>query len=187
MKYEVELKFRLDDLPAVESKLREIGAKEEATVSHVDRYFNHPARDFRQTDEAFRIRSVGETNCVTYKGAKIGSVAKTRHEIEVGIAEGADAAKQFADIVSLLSFRFVREVKKTRRSLSLDWQNRSYELALDFVSTLGNFLEIELIAEAAERENAEAAVWELAKALGLAVAEPRSYLDMLIESDGSLG
>lgn len=187
MKYEVELKFRLDGLPAVESKLREFGAKEEAPVSHVDRYYNHPARDFRKTDEAFRIRTVGEKNCVTYKGAKIGSVAKTRHEIEVGLAEGTDAAKQFADIVDLLSFRFVREVKKTRRGFSLDWQNRSYELALDFVSVLGNFLEIELIVEAAERENAEAAVWELARALGLSVSEPRSYLDMLLESDGTLG
>ena len=184
MKYEVELKFRIEDLPKIEGQIRSLGSIEQSVVTHIDRYFNHPSRDFRQTDEAFRIRSVGHRNCVTYKGAVIGSVAKTRHEIEVGIADGEENAGQFAEIVQHLGFRFVREVRKTRRSFSLNWNQRTYELALDSLPSLGDFLEVELLAENAERENAEAAVWQLARSFGLTVAEPRSYLDMLIEADG---
>ena len=80
-------------------------------VEQVDRYFNHPARDFGVTDEAFRIRSVGDANCVTYKGPRIDSVTKTRREIEVSFAEGSDAASQMTDIWQSLGFRFVREVR----------------------------------------------------------------------------
>ena len=41
----------------------------------------------------------------------------------------------------------------------------------------------QLIAEDHEREAAESAVWELAGTLGLTLAEPRSYLDLMRESD----
>ena len=183
MKYEVELKFRLETFEVVEPALRQMGAIESSVVSHVDRYFNHPSRDFRSTDEAFRIRSVGDHNCVTYKGAVIGEVAKTRHEIEVGFADGSQSAEQMLEIVRLLGFRFVREVRKTRRSFRLKWHGRDYELAFDQLPELGCFLEIELIADCDDRNAAESAVWELARSLGFSDAEQRSYLDLLLECD----
>lgn len=117
------------------------------------------------------------------QGGSPGTVAKTRHEIEVGIADGANAAGQFDQIVRLLGFRFVREVRKQRRAISLKWNGRVFELSLDEVPGLGRFLEIELIAESDSRHEAEVAVWELARSLGLSVAESRSYLDLLVESD----
>ncbi len=184
--YEVELKFRIDTPRPVDVELQQIGAVEVDVVSHVDRYFNHPSRDFRSTDEAFRIRSIGKDNCVTYKGAVQGAVAKTRHEIEVEFAEGVEAAQQLFDMVQLLGFRFVREVRKSRRSYTLSRNRFDFVLAVDDVPGLGRFLEIELLAENDQREAAEAAVWELAHSLNLTVAEPRSYLDLLLESDGPL-
>ncbi len=183
MKYEVELKFRLEQFHSVEAVLQRLGATEKSVVSHVDRYFNHPSRDFRSTDEAFRIRSVGEDNCVTYKGAVIGTVAKTRHEVEVAFASGIEAVQRLDEIVRLLGFRPVREVRKNRRNFTLNWNDRVYELALDDVPGLGRFLEIELIAENDDRKQAEEDVWKLARTLGLSTAEPRSYLDMLVELD----
>lgn len=183
MTYEVELKFRLNDFQAVSDALRAMGAVEQSESSHVDRYFNHPSRDFRTTDEAFRIRSVDEGNFLTYKGAVIGQVAKTRREIEVPFEEGADQAEKLFELITLLGFRFVREVRKSRKSLTLDWNSRHYELALDDVPRLGQFLEIELIADDHERENAEKAVWALAHALNLNVPEPKSYLNLLLESE----
>jgi adenylate cyclase class 2 len=184
--YEVELKFRIETVRPIEVELQQIGAVETDVVFHNDRYFNHPSRDFRSTDEAFRIRSIGEANCVTYKGAVQGSVAKTRHEIEVEFAEGAEASAQLFNMVQLLGFRFVREVHKSRRSYTLSKNRFDFVLAVDDVPGLGRFLEIELLAENEQREAAEAAVWELARHLKLTVAEPRSYLDLLLESDGSL-
>lgn len=183
MKYEVELKFRLNDLLSMESRLRELKSIERGTVVQVDRYFNHPSRDFRTTDEAFRIRSINDRNRVTYKGAVIGSVAKTRHEIEVSFADGAEAAQKLIEIVDMLGFHFVREVRKTRRSYSLAWCGRDYDIALDDVPPVGQFLEIELTSDGQERERTEAAVWNLATQLGLSEAESRTYLQMLLESD----
>src|SRR5205085_2625708 len=58
MQYEVEQKFRLSDLPGIDEKLRQLGAVDGPTVVQVDCYFRHPSRDFAQTDEALRIRTV---------------------------------------------------------------------------------------------------------------------------------
>jgi adenylate cyclase class 2 len=184
MSYEVELKFRLENVLRVEEFLCRLGCVENSVMPHIDRYFNHPCRDFRTTDEAFRVRSVGEANCLTYKGAVIGRVAKTRREIEIPFIDGSDNADKLREMVELMGFRFVREVRKTRRSMTLDWSGRRYELALDEVPPLGCFLEIEVFADDDQRENAEKAVWNLAHELGLTVAEPRSYLHLLLESDG---
>ncbi len=184
--YEVELKFRIETSRPIEVELQQSGAVEVDVVSHVDRYFNHPSRDFRSTDEAFRIRSIGEVNCVTYKGAVQGTVAKTRHEIEVEFAEGAVEAQKLFEMVQLLGFRFVREVRKTRRSYTLSKNRFDFVLAVDDVPGLGRFLEIEVLAKNDRREAAEAAVWKLAHSLNLTAAESRSYLDLLLESDGSL-
>ena len=184
MKYEVELKFRLVGVDAVESCLRELGASERPAVSQTDRYYNHPTRDFRVTDEAFRIRSIDHHNCITYKGAVVGEMAKTRHEVEVEFADGADASRKLAEIVGMLGFRFVREVRKTRRSFSVNWSGRDYEIAIDDVPPLGQFLEIELSADEEDRSIAEQAVWQLARKLGLTVPESGTYLQMLLDTDG---
>lgn len=184
MMYEVELKFRLKAPQDVKETLLSLGASEQSRVTHADRYFNHPSRDFRSTDEAFRIRSVDGANAVTYKGPKIGKVAKTRHEIEVGFDHGPESVQKLDEVVRMLGFRFVREVRKFRQAFTLTLAERDFELAFDDVPGLGHFLEIELIAEPDGREAAEAAVWELAGKLGLSVPETRSYLDLLIESDG---
>jgi adenylate cyclase class 2 len=184
-RYEVELKFPLAQNHAIDEKLRQRGAVEKPAVHHVDRYFNHPSRDFRSTDEAFRIRSVGDENCVTYKGAVLGAIAKTRHEIEIDFASGPDSATRFHEMVQMLGFQFVREVRKSRRSFSLEWNQSHFQLAIDEVPEIGCFLEIELLTEADGLKAAEAAVWELARSLELSTTEPRSYLDLLLERDKS--
>lgn len=183
MDLEVELKFRMLDAVQMETLLRQRGAIESGTERQIDRYFNHPSRDFRSTDEAFRIRTSGNENCITYKGAVLGTAAKTRHEIEIGFADGPQTVEQLMEVLRLLSFRFVREVEKSRRSFTLKENGRAFELALDTVPGLGAFLEIELLATADQRHVAEAAVWELARSLELKVAEKRSYLDLLLEAD----
>ena len=182
VQYEVELKFPLPDSRDVLARLAGLGAVVAAPVGQVDRYFNHPARDFGVTDEAFRIRSVGDANCVTYKGPIIDPTTKTRREIEVSFADGPDAASQMADIWQSLGFRFVREVRKTRTPLTLNWQQRVYELALDDVPPLGTFLEIELLADEAGRDAARDAILALAHELGLTNSERRSYLELLLGS-----
>lgn len=180
MLYEVELKFPLPDCREILNRLAELGAVAESPQEQVDRYFNHPARDFRETNEAFRIRSVGTANCLTYKGPVVDRATKTRREIEIAIAEGPDAVIQMEQMLTLLGFRAVREVRKVRTPHSLIWHDRRFELALDEVPSIGTFLEIELIADEAGRDAARDAILELAAFLKLPQPERRSYLELVL-------
>lgn len=190
MHFEVEQKFPVDDAAALERRLRELGAKDAGAagagiVEQVDRYFNHPARDFARTDEALRLRQVGEANFVTYKGPKLDATTKTRREIELPLPSGAAAAEGFAELLAALGFRSVAEVRKTRRLLEIPWDGCTIEAALDDVAGLGTFLELELSAEGeaegAEVRGAKARIASLAAALQLERSERRSYLELLLE------
>ncbi|HTI51012.1 MAG TPA: class IV adenylate cyclase [Planctomycetaceae bacterium] len=181
--YEVELKFPLADPQPVLDRLVAWGAESGGTVEQCDVYFRHPQRDFGQTDEALRVRSAGEFNCVTYKGPVVDSHTKTRREIEVLIADGADAASHFSEILGLLGFQPVRSVRKKRSLWHLVWQNRQFEIAVDDVVDLGPFLEIETQSDEAGRAAASRTVLTLAAGLGLSEPEPTSYLGLLLARD----
>ncbi|MFT3772291.1 MAG: class IV adenylate cyclase [Minicystis sp.] len=75
---EVELKYRLADSVDVPKLLAAYGAQVAGERTQRDVYFQHPVRDFRQTDEAFRIRCSDETNVLTYKGPLLDRVSKAR-------------------------------------------------------------------------------------------------------------
>ncbi len=91
MQYEVENKFKIANVTAMVRQLEELGAVFRPAIEQVDTYFQHPAHVFAQTDEALRIRRIGTTNLITYKGPKIDQATKTRHEIELPLAAGAAA------------------------------------------------------------------------------------------------
>ena len=181
--YEVELKFPLSDLWPVAAQLAAMGARPDAPIWQSDLYFAHPQRDFEKTDEALRIRTVGERNFVTYKGPVIDSRTKTRHEIEVPLGDGPDVARQFAEVLEALGFRRVREVRKHRIPHHLTCDGRKFEIVLDEVDDLGSFVEIETLADETERSAARDAILALAARLGLTNPERKSYLCLLLERD----
>ncbi len=150
MTFEVEQKFRLTDVAAFETKLVKLGTVIGVAVTQADRYFNHPARDFAKTDEALRIRSAGEQNFVTYKGPKIDATTKTRREIELAVPPGDEGARQFADLLVALGFREVATVRKQRRTARCNWEGWAAEIALDDVEGVGQFCEIEFVAQEAD-------------------------------------
>lgn len=183
MRYEVEQKFQVTDLVRLENALGALGAIAGDVLVQVDQYWNHPARDFALTDEALRIRRVGEQNFVTYKGPKLDATTKTRRELELPIAGGEMGASQFAELLLALGFLRVAEVRKTRRPFEIRWQNQNLEVALDQVAGIGSFVELELMVEATGLEQAKACLISLATELGLAESERRSYLELLLGSD----
>jgi adenylate cyclase class 2 len=178
---EVEQKFRVANQAAVLSVLEGRAIKLGHAQLQVDRYFNHPSRDFAETDEALRIRQVGEQNYVTYKGPKLDRTTKTRREIEVPISPGRTAADGFAAIFIELGFRPVAEVRKNRRKAIVDRSGRSIEIALDEVEQVGAFVELECSAVQGDMETAKAAIAALAAELGLTKNERKSYLELLLE------
>ncbi len=177
--YEVELKFPLPDPAAFVRRLAACGARPGPELDQADVYFNHPARDFGQTDEAFRIRSVAGSACVTYKGPVVDARTKTRREIEVPLA-GDGAREKFAEILKLLGFRPVREVRKRRRTYHLAWQDREFEVSVDEVHGLGAFAEFETLADEAGRATAVNAILVLVSQFQLPPPERKSYLSLLL-------
>jgi adenylate cyclase class 2 len=180
--YEVELKFPLVDAAPVIRQLALLGAEERAPQEQIDLYFNHPARDFESTDEALRIRSAGDRHVVTYKGPIVDSQTKTRREIEISLG-GDDAAGQFGEILRLLSFRPVSEVCKHRQPYLCTWRGRRFEIALDAVAGLGQFIEIETQADEVGRAAAIEEILAFASQFQLGQPEKRSYLCLLLEAE----
>jgi adenylate cyclase class 2 len=180
MRYEVELKFPVPDVAVVEKRVAELGATIADRRLEVDLYFAHPAKDFAQTDEALRIRTIGEANYVTYKGPKIDQTTKTREEIELPLPGGPQGYAEGRRLLEALGFRPVAEVRKHRRKAKIAWQGRNVEASLDEVDSLGAFVELELIASADELEPAKETILQLAASLGLSGSQKRSYLEMLL-------
>lgn len=185
MSFEVEVKYRGVDHDQLVGKLAELGAEPQGRVEQADLYMNHPARDFAVTNEAFRIRRIGDENRITYKGPKHAGPTKTREEIEIPFAPGPDEFEGLARLFELLSFRSVATIRKRRESFHLRFDDHDLEIALDRAEGLGDFAEIEAIAaDSADLPRAQKAVLGLAQRLGLSEVEPRSYLRMDLENRG---
>jgi adenylate cyclase class 2 len=180
MPWEVEQKFRVDRFQDVMQALQKLGATLSAPIVQSDHYFNHPSRDFQRTDEAFRLRRQGAANCLTYKGPKVDPETKTRRELELPLPPGETMIEQYRELLEALGFLYVATVGKTRRTASLAWNSRPFEVALDEVPPLGTFVELETAAVDAELDAAQAALAALAQRLGLSHVERRSYLELLL-------
>ena len=183
MPYEVEMKFPVGNVQSLVAHLTKRGAVHVRTVEQTDAYFNHPSRDFAETDEAFRVRSVDGQHFVTYKGPLLDSETKTRHEIEVPVGTSERHGDEFQEILVHLGFREVRSVTKRRDYYTLDFENRPFEVCVDHVNGLGQFIELETIADEATLNAARESVQRLARHLGLEHPERRSYLQLLLEMD----
>jgi adenylate cyclase class 2 len=178
MHYEVEQKHPVADVDRFLAELAARGITLGQVELHVDTYYNHPSRDFAQTDEALRIRRIGDTNCITYKGPKIDKTTKTRRELELPIPAGSESAAQFAELLTVLGFTRVAAVAKSRRSFSIDFNDRSVTGTLDEVDGVGTFAELEITTDENGLEAAKQVVVSLAEDLKLGPSERRSYLEM---------
>ena len=188
--YEVEQKFRVTDPAALEARLVGLAARFREPVEQVDRYFAHPCRDFVKTDEALRLRRVGDDVAATWKGPRIDSASKTRRELELGLAQvpplpggprgGPATLDRWTELLEALGFRRVRDVSKRRRAARVPWQGTEVEAALDRVEGIGDFLELELQAAEGEVPLATACIESLARTLGCDAQERRSYLELVI-------
>ncbi len=179
---EVEVKYRSADWDTLRAKLAALGAVAAATRTDVDHYFNAPDRDFARTDEALRIRRVGDANFITYKGPKTDAATKTRTEIELPIEAGDAGADTATRLLTALGYRPVLVVAKTREVWAFTRDGFAVEACLDDAGGLGKFVELEVLAEPHRFEAAKAAVLRTAAELGLTDVERRSYLAMHLQA-----
>jgi adenylate cyclase class 2 len=178
--YEVEQKHLVEDERGLFERLAERGVVIGPAVEQADRYFAHPSRDFSQTDEALRIRVVGDQSFVTFKGPKLDAATKTRRELELPLAASDAEGAKFAELLELLGFRPVAVVKKKRRKFEIESAGRRVEGALDTVEHVGTYVELELMADETGLDEAKQVISRLAGELELGLSERRSYLEMLL-------
>jgi adenylate cyclase class 2 len=181
---EIEMKFPVADFSLLERVLQQCGAKPKTSIHETDHYFNAPDRDFGRTDEALRVRRIGQANYLTYKGPRRDAQTKTRSEIEVGLAEGDAAASDLMRLLESLGYRPVAVVRKHRKIFQLDRDSYAVEICLDRVEGLGAFAEVEIIASEEHLDEARTVLLRLAGELGLSQSERRSYLELLLARRG---
>ena len=183
---EVELKFPVESLEAIQGQLISLGATIEETCEQEDEYINDPLRDFAKQDKALRIRRVDDQYCLTFKGPNLDPSAKVRQEIEMSLGD-ALAAKQIRNTFLGIGFQSVAKVSKKRTYLTLVWQHQHVEVALDDVQEVGCFVELELVvSHANEIDTATSCLHTLADEMGLKNATQTSYIAMLLENRGEL-
>lgn len=180
---EVEMKFRITTFASIEERLRSWDAKLRIARQDADHYLNAPDRDFAKTDEALRLRRIGQANYLTYKGPKRDAQTKTRSELEVPLPEGDAAAEQFLQLFQYLGYRLVRVVQKQRRIFHLCRDGYDLEVCLDELPELGCFVELEIQAPEEALDSARAVLLQTATELGLANSERRSYLELLLAAE----
>jgi len=183
--YEVEIKVRADH-ETVRERLADLDADRQERVRQVDTYFDAPHREFAVTDEALRVRRVrapedeaGEEDArITYKGPLLDAESKSREEFETGVDEGATAT----EIFERLGFEAAATVEKDRERYEL----RGYDVTLDAVDGLGEFVEVETERETDDIAEARDGARELLGELGLDADEQirTSYLGLLLAEQG---
>lgn len=172
--YEVELKVPAD-LVRVRERLETLDAELRGTVEQADTYFDHPDRSFAETDEALRVRRADDSAVLTYKGPKVEVASKTRQELQTAV----DDPETTEALLEALGFEPVGTVEKRRERYTL----HGYQVSLDAVDGVGEFVEVETAGSEAEIESLrEGAEWVLQQ-LGLDAADQvrESYLELLLD------
>ncbi len=164
---EVEIKAKVK-IKQIQGKLNGLGARPLGEEHQRDIYFSHPCRDFKERDEALRVRRIKNEYFLTYKGPKLDEETKTREEIEIKVGKG------IVSLLEKLGFSKLREIEKKRSFYQ--WENLA--ISLDKVEGLGEFLEVEGTSYI-DKER----IFKLLKKLGISRKKliRESYLEMLEE------
>lgn len=178
---EIEMKFPTSDFAPLIAQLSRWQATPLPAHEEADHYYNAPDRDFARTDEALRLRRIGDINMITYKGPKHPGPTKTRTEIEVPLQEGDAVAGDFLRLLENLGYRASMVVRKRRVAYAFRRGEFDMHACLDEVETLGKFIEIEIVAPPEKRDPAQAVLLETVHELGLRNPETRSYIAMALD------
>ena len=183
---EVEFKFPVDNLVELRESLLALGAQPVKASEQVDEYFNDPLRDFAKMDIALRIRQSDGKQWLTFKGPNLDPSAKIRTEIETPLVDQA-AAEQIKQTFLGIGYYSVARVAKSRETLALDWDDRHVEICMDTVAEVGEFVELELVVDSTDQQDAaKQALESLATKLGLSGSIRTSYLELLLKNRGEI-
>ena len=135
MAKEIEIKFRIDNMPAVIRSLKAAGFRCVTGSTHeMNTLYDLPGQKLRKRGELVRLRKYGETWVLTHKAKGKTGRHKTRVELQTEVKDG----KQMDAILRALGFEPVFRYEKYRA----EWSDGSGHVVLD-KTPIGNFGEIE--------------------------------------------
>ncbi len=189
---EVEIKVKISDPNQVRKRFENKGVYK-ISLHHEDIYFNMPKglRDFKQTDEALRLRKSIEFNkdnpektqksnyFITYKGKKIDKTTKTREELEVRINE----IEEMKNLLKMLGFQEVFTVVKERELYEFLFKDVKIEALIDYLPILKqHFVEVELMTKSYEDiKKSRRILFKFLEKFGIKKEESirKSYLELI--------
>ncbi|WP_423792250.1 class IV adenylate cyclase [Methanocaldococcus indicus] len=171
--FEIEVKAKIDNKEEIIKKLKSLNFSFVKKEYQEDIYFNGIDRDFKETDEALRIRDVCGNYYLTYKGPKLDKISKSREEIEVRIED----KEKMKNILKKLGFKEVRVIKKCREIYKKD---NNITVCIDDVEGLGTFIELEKEAEEYNKNDVQELL-NLLELLNISKENiiTKSYLEMM--------
>jgi adenylate cyclase, class 2 len=138
---ETEIKFRVSDLNALATNLRQIGLQEVTPRTHeMNVLFDLPGRPLSARGDILRIRKYGDWWVLTHKARsnRDGGPHKVRVETETRVEDGM----RMEAILRALQFEPVFRYEKFRA----EWEGEQGHVVID-ETPIGNFAEIEGPAE----------------------------------------
>src|ERR1700674_6007097 len=89
MPNETEIKFRIEDLPALTRALKQAGFKQlTRSTSEMNSLYDLPGQKLRKRGELLRLRKYGETWVLTHKAKGNAGRHKERVELETRVENG---------------------------------------------------------------------------------------------------
>jgi adenylate cyclase, class 2 len=133
--HEIEIKFRVDDVRALNQRLRKSGFRLLTRRTHeINTLYDFPGQLLRKRGELLRLRKYGPEWVLTHKAKGKSGRHKTRVETETKIADGA----KMDAILRALGFAPTFRYEKFRA----EWSDGKGHVVVD-ETPIGNFGEIE--------------------------------------------
>ena len=132
---EVEIKFVLDDVRAMERRLQRLGFRRQTARTHeINTLYDQPGAVLRSRGELLRLRQYAGEWTLTHKSKGVVGRHKSRVERETRVSDGDEAAGILEALGFAPSFRY----EKFRS----EWSDGTGHVVLD-ETPIGNFGEIE--------------------------------------------
>ena len=135
MAKEIEIKFRIENMPAVIRSLKQAGFKCLTRSTHeMNTLYDLPGEKLRKRGELLRLRKYGKSWVLTHKAKGKTGRHKSRVELQTNIEDG----KEMDAILRALGFTPIFRYEKYRA----EWSDGVGHVVLDG-TPIGNFGEIE--------------------------------------------
>jgi adenylate cyclase class 2 len=132
---EIEIKFFVSDLKALEHRLQELRFRCETPSTHeMNTLYDLPGRKLRRKGELLRLREYGDKWKLTHKAKGVTGKHKSRAELETSVSDG----KQMDAILLALGYVPTFVYEKFRS----EWSDGEGHVVLDR-TPIGNVAEIE--------------------------------------------